>query len=69
MPQESIYVSLTVLAPVFQQAMVCDTVFFFLGDFQSKSTLQGVLERICIFTMLYWCFFVLLFLCNGTHRF
>ena len=55
MLQESVSVRFTVLAPVFQQAVVCDMVFFF--SFQLKNALQSVLERICIFIVLYWCIF------------
>ena len=54
MLQASVSVSLTVLPPVFQQAMICDMVCLFFMSFE----LKNVLERICIFTLLYWCSFL-----------
>ena len=60
MLQESVSVALIVLAPVLQQAMVCDMVCFFFC-FQPKNALQSVLERISIFTVLYSCGFLCYF--------
>ena len=44
MQQESFSVGLIVLAPVFQQAVVCDMVCFFFLSFQSKNAMQSVLD-------------------------
>ena len=67
-PQESVSVSLTVLALVFQQAVVCDMVcFFFFLSFQLKNALQSFLERICIVYSAILVHFSMLFLINAAH--